>query len=120
MLSKAFALSSTANINHPSPKGDIVRKTESGWKIYRTRFLIQAKQLTEPLAFVDPLGREHSGRPGDYVVESSDGTRRIAPREIFEDIYVPIDFDAQSWSPPKREVPLEGGRRGLSRRAMLV
>ena len=98
-----------------------MRKTESGWKTYRTRFLIEAKQLTEALAFVDPLGREHSGRPGDYLVESSDGARRIAPREIFEDIYVPIEFNAQSWSPPKREVPLESSnRRSLPRRAMLA
>lgn len=114
-------LSSTTNINRPSPKGDIVRKTDSEWKVYRTRFLIQARQLTEPLAFIDPLGREHSGQPGDYLVESSDGARRIAPREIFEDIYVPMDFGAHSWSPPKREVPLENGnRRSLPRRAMMV
>jgi len=67
---------------------DAVSKNEYEWQIYRTRFLIRAKQLAEPLAFVDALGREHSGRVGDYIVESSDGTRRIAPREIFEDIYV--------------------------------
>jgi hypothetical protein len=60
------------------------------WQIYRTRFLIQAKQLTEPLYFVDALGREHHGQKGDYLVESSDGLRRIAPREIFEDVYVPM------------------------------
>ncbi len=58
------------------------------WNIYRTRFLVCAKQLTEPLAFTDPLGREHHGRPGDYLVQSSEGLRRIAPREIFEDVYV--------------------------------
>jgi hypothetical protein len=60
----------------------------AAWNIYRTRFLIKAKQLTEPLAFVDPLGREHSGKPGDYLIESSDGRRSIQRREIFEDIYV--------------------------------
>ena len=98
-----------------------MRKTDSEWKVYRTRFLIQAKQLTEPLAFIDSLGREHSGQPGDYLVLSSDGARRIAPREIFEDIYVPMEFGAESWSPPKREVPLENGnRRGLPRRTMMV
>ena len=58
------------------------------WNIYRTRFLVRAKQLTEPMVFVDFLGREHCGVPGDYLVESLDGTRRIAPRKIFEDIYV--------------------------------
>jgi hypothetical protein len=66
------------------------------WNIYRTRFLVRAKQLTQPLAFTDPLGREHSGRPGDYLVQSSDGTLRIAPREIFEDVYVALT----SSSPP--------------------
>ena len=98
-----------------------MRKTDSEWKVYRTRFLIQAKRLTQPLAFKDFLGREHSGQPGDYLVESSDGARRIAPREIFEDIYVPMDFGAESWSPPKRELPLENGnRRAGARRAMMV
>lgn len=60
----------------------------SEWNVYRTRFLIKARQLTQPLIFVDCLGREHRGGPGDYLVESSDGTQRIAAREIFEDIYV--------------------------------
>ena len=64
------------------------KKTSAPWKIYRTRFLIKAQQLTEPLAFVDALGREHRGQPGDYLVESSDGSQRIAPRLIFEDVYV--------------------------------
>jgi hypothetical protein len=58
------------------------------WATYRTRFLVRAKQLSETFVFVDALGREHSGCPGDYLVESSDGSRRIAPRIIFEDIYV--------------------------------
>src|SRR5256886_12298853 len=52
------------------------------------RSLIKAKQLSEPLVFVDALGREHCGQKGDYLVESSDGTRRIAARAIFEDVYV--------------------------------
>jgi hypothetical protein len=65
-----------------------VKKNSAAWKIYRTRFLIKARQLTQPLLFVDPLGREHRGQPGDYLVESSDGARRIAPRLIFEDVYV--------------------------------
>ena len=60
------------------------------WKTYRTRFLVKAKQLSSSLSFVDPLGRQHSGRKGDYLVESSDGVVSIAPRQIFEDIYVPI------------------------------
>jgi hypothetical protein len=61
------------------------------WNTYRTRFLVRAKQLTEPLRFTDPLGREHNGLPGDYLVQSSEGLLRIAPREIFEDIYVPME-----------------------------
>jgi len=65
-----------------------VRKTSATWKIYRTRFLIKARQLTQPLTFVDALGREHHGQAGDYLVESCDGSRRIAQRLIFEDVYV--------------------------------
>src|ERR1700678_1725899 len=60
------------------------------WITYRTRFLVTAKQLTTRLTFTDVLGRQHSGRKGDYLVESSDGVLRIAPRQIFEDIYVPL------------------------------
>jgi hypothetical protein len=60
------------------------------WKTYRTRFLVKAKQLSSSLSFTDTLGRQHSGRKGDYLVESSDGVLRIAPRQIFEDIYVPM------------------------------
>ena len=63
------------------------------WNIYRTRFLVRAQQLTQPLAFTDPLGREHRGTPGDYLVQSSEGLLRIAPRAIFEDVYVPMEHD---------------------------
>ncbi len=63
---------------------------ESQWTVYRTRFLVRAQQLTEPLAFTDALGREQSGRPGDYLVESSEGLRRITAKALFEDIYVPL------------------------------
>ena len=58
------------------------------WKTYRTRFLIKAKQLNSNLSFVDNLGRQQSGRKGDYLVESWEGVVSIAPRQIFEDIYV--------------------------------
>jgi hypothetical protein len=61
------------------------------WNTYRTRFLVRAKQLTEPLTFTDPLGREHRGRPGDYLVRSTNGLLRIAPKEIFEDVYVILE-----------------------------
>jgi hypothetical protein len=92
-----------------------VRKNSATWKIYRTRFLIKARQLTQPLLFVDALGREHRGQPGDYLVESSDGARRIAPRLIFEDVYVAMGLADEQWpiapkpttglSAPKRRVP---------------
>jgi hypothetical protein len=58
------------------------------WKTYRTRFLVKARRLSSNLTFVDSLGRQHSGRKGDYLVESSEGVISIAPRQIFEDIYV--------------------------------
>jgi hypothetical protein len=58
------------------------------WKTYRTRFRVKAKQLSSALTFVDHLGRQHIGRKGDYLVESSEGVLSIAPRQIFEDIYV--------------------------------
>jgi hypothetical protein len=60
------------------------------WKTYRTRFLVKAKQLNAGLSFTDHLGRQHCGRKGDYLVESCDGVLSIAPRRIFEDIYVPM------------------------------
>jgi hypothetical protein len=72
-------------------------QSATDWQVYRTRFLVRARQLTEPLAFIDPLGREHCGRPGDYLVENSDGSRRIAPHEIFEDIYVPMGPVDDNW-----------------------
>jgi hypothetical protein len=96
-----------------------VRKTSATWKIYRTRFLIKARQLTQSLLFVDALGREHRGQPGDYLVESSDGGRRIAPRLIFEDVYVAMGPADERWPsrpdpavalpPPKRRVSARSG-----------
>ena len=64
--------------------------TKNSWNVYRTRFLVRARQLTEPLVFTDLFGREQSGRPGDYLVETFNGIRRITSRELFEDIYVPF------------------------------
>jgi hypothetical protein len=64
------------------------RFSSADWNVYRTRFLIRAKQLAAPFSFTDPLGRKHSGVAGDYLVQSSEGLMRIAPREIFEDVYV--------------------------------
>ena len=66
------------------------------WKTYRTRFLVKAKQLTSTLSFTDHLGRQHCGRKGDYLVESYEGVITIAPRHIFEDIYVPMPLQDHS------------------------
>jgi len=82
------------------------------WITYRTRFLVKAKQLTASITFTDVLGRQHSGRKGDYLVESSDGVLRIAPRQIFEDIYVPLlaepgETPEQLRTPPYRETSPE-------------
>jgi hypothetical protein len=80
-----------------------VNKTVEDWKIYRTRFLVKAKQLTAPLVFEDALGREQRGRKGDYLVESSDGLQSIAPRAIFEDIYVAMGPVGEQWRLPLRQ-----------------
>src|SRR6476620_3574022 len=77
--------------------------TENEWKTYRTRFLIKAKQLNSNLSFTDALGRQHCGRKGDYLVESSDGVLSITPRQIFEDIYVAMGLpDDPSAAAPAR------------------
>lgn len=61
------------------------------WKIYRTRFLVKATRLSAQFAVTDSLGRVHQGREGDYLVQASDGSYRIAPRHVFEDIYVELE-----------------------------
>jgi hypothetical protein len=81
------------------------------WKTYRTRFLVKAKQLNSSLSFVDPLGRQHSGRRGDYLVESSDGVISIAPRQIFEDIYVPMLLEQISHPRAERKAKRMGSAR---------
>lgn len=87
------------------------------WTAYRTRFLVHARQLTDPLIFTDALGREHCGKPGDYLVESSDGLRRITPRHLFEDIYVPLQASSEAIRPqrgPASDQPFEGRRQPAS------
>jgi len=74
-----------------------VNEMASEWTTYRTRFLIKARRLEQPVSFVDYLGRQHSGKEGDYLVLSSEGSQRIAPREIFEDIYVPMNEARSDW-----------------------
>jgi len=75
------------------------------WKTYRTRFLVKAKQLNSTLSFTDHLGRQHCGRKGDYLVESSDGVLSIAPRQIFEDVYVPMsESDSDAAANPVQSV----------------
>ena len=95
----------------------------AAWKTYRTRFLVKAKQLSSSLSFVDALGRQHSGRKGDYLVESSDGVVSIAPRQIFEDIYVamstierdgPGDAGARTAAAGSRKLPQSCRDRGVA------
>jgi len=81
------------------------------WNTYRTRFLVKAKQLNSNLSFTDPLGRQHSGRRGDYLVESSDGVISIAPRKIFEDIYVAMSDDV---------MPAQSSKNKLARQQDLL
>jgi hypothetical protein len=71
-------------------------KSSAEWITYRTRFLVKAKQLSASLSFVDSLGRQHCGRKGDYLVESCDGVVSITPRQIFEDVYVPMLIDNET------------------------
>jgi hypothetical protein len=79
-------------------------KAHNSWITYRTRFLVKARQLTTTLTFTDALGRRHSGRRGDYLVEFSDGVLRIVAREFFEDVYVPM-LDDQPQSPSVLSTP---------------
>jgi len=90
------------------------------WKTYRTRFLVKAKQLNSSLSFTDLLGRQHCGRKGDYLVESCDGVLTITPRQIFEDIYVPMSGEMSgevSGDPVADSVPANGtnGSNGAAR-----
>jgi hypothetical protein len=83
----------------------------TAWKTYRTRFLVKAKQLNSNLSFVDSLGRQHSGRKGDYLVESSDGVLCIHPRQIFEDVYVPMARPSESPMATAKIIGLEEAAR---------
>ncbi len=77
--------------NSPPLKGEMVMNLESDWNVYRTRFVVRARQLTDSLIFTDALGRQQSGQRGDYLVEIFDGLFSITPRRFFEDIYVPLE-----------------------------
>jgi hypothetical protein len=82
---------------------------ERAWTVYRTRFVVRARQLTDSLRFTDALGREQCGQAGDYLVEIFDGLFSITPRKFFEDIYVPLEpasDDSHAHSPrsPSRNV----------------
>ena len=90
-----------------------MKKLSAEWNVYRTRFLVRAKQLTQPLSFIDALGREHSGQAGDYLVEWSDGSRRVAPRQIFEDVYVRMEGTETAW--PGGAIPAQLRRRPVAR-----
>ena len=107
----------------PPPRLPKVRKASTDWQVYRTRFLVRARQLTEALVFTDALGREHQGEKGDYLVESSDGSQRIAPKDIFEDIYVTMGpADRENWpaSTSRKSLPDLSRRRPVVSRALLA
>lgn len=86
---------------------------DTPWTVYRTRFVVRARQLTQPLSFVNALGREHSGQPGDYLVESPLGCRSILPQAQFEDIYVPLGGPLKIAAPSAR--PAGEPEPGLSK-----
>jgi hypothetical protein len=90
-------------------------KATAPWITYRTRFLIKAKPLTTSLTFVDLLGRHQSGRKGDYLVESSEGVLSIAPRQIFEDIYVPLQAGETRASEEISEQPSTAAQYEIAR-----
>ncbi len=101
----------------PSPLGNLATTPPSqatapedspvdDWKLYRTRFLANAKRLDEPCTITDVSGCQQQGKPGDYLVEAADGSRRIAPARIFEDVYVELE-PAHS--------PRKGARRATCR-----
>ena len=61
------------------------------WKLYRTRFLAKARRLEQSCTIIDASGRRQQGKPGDYLVEASDGSQRITPARVFEDVYVELE-----------------------------
>ena len=61
------------------------------WKLYRTRFLAKARRLEQPCTIIDAIGHRQQGQPGDYLVEATDGSQRITPASVFEDIYVELE-----------------------------
>ena len=82
----------------------------SDWKIYRTRYLVKARQLTETTVVPDEIGRFQTGQPGDYLVECSDGSRRISPRHVFEDVYVEMSAAGQPNHPARAlQMPVQPG-----------
>ena len=85
--------------------------------MYRTRFLVKARQLTTRLVFVDALGREQRGQAGDYLVEASDGSRSIQRRQIFEDVYVAMGAAEEVEWPASPRRSVSGLKRPVSSRS---
>jgi len=107
-----------SNSTPPRSERKVIMNLEPEWTVYRTRFLVRARQLTEPLVFTDVLGREQSGRPGDYLVESSDGMKRITSQALFEDIYVPLAPTPQASAPLHTTPKVQA--RAIAERAPIV
>jgi hypothetical protein len=91
-VKKAFMNVESRNLNSQNlVNQDLANQNSTNqWTLYHTRFLVRAQQLTAPLVFIDALGREQSGQPGDYLVETAEGIKRITTQALFEDIYVPL------------------------------
>ena len=54
-------------------------------------------------------------------MESSDGTQRIAPREIFEDVYVAMGLAVEKWpSLTRRNYSIPDLKRRTSSRAEML
>lgn len=80
------------------------------WKIYRTRYLVKAQRLTQVTVIRDQFGKFQSGDPGDYLVQCSDGTQRISPRHVFEDVYVEMSEGDHKRPPARRlQIPAQPG-----------
>ena len=96
--------------NNISPTLNHNTSEPNPWQTYRTRFTVHARILSAPLSFIDGLGREQSGKPGDYLVESN-GVVTITQRRIFEDIYVVMSESNDSNAAESRQPKADGSPR---------
>ena len=67
-----------------------------GWRVtfkrYRSRRLVEAKQMDHAGSFYDPRsGRKEDFQSGDYVVREPSGHQRIEKGETFQREYEAVD-----------------------------